>query len=187
MSLSTPLLKRCQNKCELCGADDPSQAYEVSAAPIAMEPDIALCDDCADQIASEQFDLNHWRCLNDSMWSAVPAVQAMSWRLLKKLDSETWAQAALDMLYLEDEVRLWAEAGAALEAAAVVHKDINGQILAAGDNVVITKDLDVKGTSFTAKRGTTVRGISLTQNPEHIEGRVNGTRIVILTRYVKKS
>lgn len=53
--------------------------------------------------------------------------------------------------------------------------------------MVIIKDLDVKGTSFTAKRGTTVRNISLTDNPEHIEGRVNGTRIVILTKFVKKA
>lgn len=50
------------------------------------------------------------------------------------------------------------------------------------------KDLDVKGTSFTAKRGTLVRNISLDMdNHEHIEGRVNGTRIVILTKYVKKA
>ena len=50
------------------------------------------------------------------------------------------------------------------------------------------KDLDVKGTSFTAKRGTAVRGISLVaDNPEQIEGRVNGTQIIILTKYVKKA
>ena len=60
-------------------------------------------------------------------------------------------------------------------------------MLQAGDNIVIIKDLNVKGTSFVAKRGTAVRGISLTDNPEHIEGRVNGTRIVILTCFVKKS
>jgi len=71
---------------------------------------------------------------------------------------------------------------------AIVHRDSNGVALAAGDTVVIIKDLNVKGTSFTAKRGTAVRGISLVaDNPAHIEGRVNGQQIVILTQFVKKS
>ncbi|MDO7667525.1 MAG: PhnA domain-containing protein, partial [Pseudomonadota bacterium] len=38
-----------------------------------------------------------------------------------------------------------------------------------------------------AKRGTLVKAISLTDNPEHIEGRVNGTRIVLLTKFLKKA
>lgn len=59
--------------------------------------------------------------------------------------------------------------------------------LAVGDNVVLIKDLPVKGAGFTAKRGTPVRGISLVlDNPDHIEGRVEGQRIVILTQFVKK-
>ncbi|WP_372653863.1 PhnA domain-containing protein, partial [Draconibacterium sp.] len=50
------------------------------------------------------------------------------------------------------------------------------------------KDLNVKGGGFTAKRGTAVRNISLVHdNPEHIEGKVNGQHIVILTQYVKKN
>ncbi|MDO6805063.1 alkylphosphonate utilization protein, partial [Wenyingzhuangia sp. 1_MG-2023] len=65
--------------------------------------------------------------------------------------------------------------------------DVNGVALAAGDNVTLIKDLDVKGTSMTAKRGTAVRGISLSDNPKHIEGRVNGQRIVIIAAYCKKS
>jgi protein PhnA len=68
------------------------------------------------------------------------------------------------------------------------HIDSNGVVLQAGDTVVLVKDLDVKGAGFTAKRGTAVRGISLVaDNPEHIEGRVNGQQIVILTKFVKKS
>jgi Uncharacterized Zn-ribbon-containing protein involved in phosphonate metabolism len=70
---------------------------------------------------------------------------------------------------------------------ASVHKDANGAVLQRGDNVVLIKDLPVKGAGFTAKRGTAVRGISLVaDNPEHIEGRVEGQRIVILTQFVKK-
>ena len=61
-------------------------------------------------------------------------------------------------------------------------------MLVAGDNVTLIKDLDVKGTGFTAKRGTAVRNIGLVANDaEHIEGRVNGVKIHILTCYLKKS
>ena len=49
------------------------------------------------------------------------------------------------------------------------------------------KDLPVKGAGFTAKRGTAVRGITLVpDNAGHIEGRVEGQRIVILTEFVKR-
>lgn len=68
----------------------------------------------------------------------------------------------------------------------VVHKDTNGVVLSAGDTVTIIKDLNVKGAGFTAKRGTAVRNISLTPNPEQIEGRVNGVKIVLLTCFLKK-
>jgi len=55
-------------------------------------------------------------------------------------------------------------------------------------NTRFIKDLNVKGGGFMAKRGTVVRGISLAaNNPEHIEGRVNGQQIVILTQFVKKT
>jgi protein PhnA len=93
------------------------------------------------------------------------------------------------MMYLDDELLAWAKAGAEAESDddAVIHKDGNGAVLSAGDTVTLIKDLDVKGTSFTGKRGTAVRNISLVQsNPEHIEGRVNGTQIVILTKFVKR-
>lgn len=70
---------------------------------------------------------------------------------------------------------------------ALAHKDSNGVTLNAGDTVTIIKDLNVKGAGFTAKRGTAVRNISLTSNPEQIEGRVNGVKIVLLTCFLKKS
>jgi len=74
------------------------------------------------------------------------------------------------------------------DADTLQHIDSNGAVLSAGDTVTLTKDLNVKGANFTAKRGTAVRGISLVHdNPEQIEGRVNGQKIVILTRFVKKA
>jgi hypothetical protein len=68
------------------------------------------------------------------------------------------------------------------------HRDSNGVPLAVGDTVVLIKDLSVKGAGFTAKRGTFVRGISLVVGDDaHIEGRVNGQRMIILTEFVKKN
>ena len=93
------------------------------------------------------------------------------------------------MLYLDEETLAWAQATGEgqTDEDAVIHKDCNGALLSAGDTVTLTKDLNVKGTSFTAKRGTSVRGISLmVGNDAHIEGRVHGQRIVILTEFVKK-
>jgi len=136
---------------------------------------------------------DHWRVLTETMWSQVPAVQVVAWRMLRRLRSEGWASEALDMLYLEDEVREWAESGddsgdADAVTESVIHRDSNGAVLSAGDTVTLIKDLNVKGAGFTAKRGTAVRGISLVHdNAAHIEGRVSGQQIVILTEFVKKS
>jgi len=135
-------------------------------------------------------DAHHWRCLNESMWSQVPAVQVVAWRMLTRLSTEGWAQGLRDMLYLDEKTQVWAQAtdeGKSNETT-VKHVDSNGTTLESGDTVTLIKDLDVKGANFTAKRGTVVRGISLVaDNPEHIEARVNGQRIVILTQFVKKA
>lgn len=187
MSLSKTIAERCNGCCELCGAENAHHEYEVSEAPAQTPATIGLCDTCFSQITSSELSSRHWQCLKDSMWHQEPAIQVMAWRLLKRLDSEIWAQDALDMLYLDETLQHWADAGLAAENGAPVHLDSNGTKLSAGDNVVVIKDLDVKGTRFVAKRGTAVRGIALSNNPEHIEGKVNGTRIVLLTKYVKKS
>ncbi len=189
MPIEQALQERSGNKCELCGSVDNLSVYEV---PPVAEPNsdksILVCDTCNTQINSnDNYNMTHWRCLNDSMWSPVPAVQVMAYRMLKRLNSESWAQDLLDMIYLEDDVRAWGDSGfgdAPEDEEPTL--DNNKATLAAGDNVVLIKDLVVKGANFTAKRGTPVRNISLTSNPLHIEGRVNGTRIVIISDYVKK-
>jgi protein PhnA len=94
------------------------------------------------------------------------------------------------MLYLDDATLAWAKAGAPGTGSSdeVKHLDSNGGVLEAGDTVTIIKDLNVKGSSLVAKRGTAVRNISLVRdNAEQIEGRVEGQQIVILTKFVKKS
>lgn len=189
MSIDPKLMQRSDSKCELCTSPQELTTYDVPHSEGQSHSTIVVCSTCNSQINSpEALDTNHWRCLNDSMWSSTPAVQVMAYRLLKRLESEVWAQELLDMLYLDEELQSWADAGIEEpeEDDRDPTKDSNGTTLQAGDNVVIIKDLDVKGTSMTAKRGTAVRGISLTNNPEHIEGRVNGQRIVILSCYVKK-
>ncbi|MDO6682608.1 MULTISPECIES: alkylphosphonate utilization protein [unclassified Oceanobacter] len=187
MSIEHTLLERSNHSCELCGATDDLSPWAVPPQELASSDNhILLCPHCLAQIEGAELDQNHWRCLNDSMWSQVPVVQVMAYRMLKRLSTETWAQDLMDMLYLEDDTRKWAEAGAAAEDEEPT-LDVNGVALAAGDNVTLIKDLDVKGTSMTAKRGTAVRGISLSDNPKHIEGRVNGQRIVIIAAYCKKS
>lgn len=191
MSIENELRARSESKCELCGATEQLGIYEVPpTCDGSAEQCILICHTCREQIDNpDEVDANHWRCLNDSMWSPVAAVQVMAWRMLTRLKNEGWPQDLLDMMYLEDDTRAWAEAGHADEATDdVIHRDSNGAVLAVGDTVTLIKDLNVKGGGFTAKRGTAVRNIRLVaDNAEHIEGRVNGQQIVILTQFVKKS
>jgi len=178
------LMDRSGGVCELCGASEELIAYEVEPSDGSTEQSILLCKICKEQISNpDTIDENHWRCLNDSMWSQEPAVQVMAYRMLKRLNN----QDLLGMLYLEPEVQEWADAqnNDISEDSAEV-KDSNGTTLQAGDSVTIIKDLEVKGAGFTAKRGTVVKNIGLNGIEGQIEGRVNGTRIVLLTKFLKK-
>ncbi len=182
------LLKRSNNTCELCGSTENLNIYKVEPENHPGN-EIVVCETCLEQIENpDKMDANHWRCLNESIWSEIPAVQVISWRLLHRLKNETWPQDLLDMMYMDEETREWAEStGEGSEEEQVIHKDSNGAVLNNGDSVVLIKDLKVAGAGFTAKRGTAVRRISLVaDNPEHIEGKVEGQHIVILTKYVKK-
>ena len=200
MSTEKELIARSESKCELCSATDNLSVYEIpprsdagsdTGSDASPDKSVLLCSTCREQIEDpEKVDANHWRCLNDSMWSQIPAVQVMAWRMLTRLSSEGWPQDLLDMLYLDDDSLAWAQAtGEGIsDEDKVIHKDSNGAVLETGDTVVLIKDLNVKGANFTAKRGTAVRKISLVpDNAKHIEGRVEGQQIVILTEFVKKS
>jgi len=191
MNIEKALRERSGCKCELCGTADNLQVYEVPPEGKGIEQSILVCDTCLTQInQQETVDVNHWRCLNDSMWSQIPAVQVMAWRMLTRLKSEGWPQDLLDMLYLDDNLLAWARSTENDDGSenTIKHLDANGAQLQSGDTVTLIKDLNVKGANFTAKRGTAVRGISLVRdNPEQIEGRVSGQQIVILTKFVKKS
>jgi len=193
MNTEESLRTRSTSQCELCTAADHLAVYEVPASPgNGSEASLLLCTTCRQQIENpENMEPNHWRCLNDSMWSEVPAVQVVAWRLLQRLQTEAWARDLLEILYLEENTLAWAQALNVPEGedeAQLQHLDSCGALLTAGDTVTLIKDLVVKGGGFTAKRGTAVRGITLVlDNVEHIEGRVNGQKLVILTQFVKRN
>lgn len=185
------LQDRSGSCCEMCKSTENLKSYDLPNSPSDInETNVLLCETCLNQIENpDTIDANHWRCLNDSMWSEFPAVQVLSWRMLNRLKSEGWTQDLLDMMYLDEETLDWAKADGDGVASAdlIIHRDSNGAVLEAGDTVVLIKDLDVKGSSLTAKRGTAVRRISLVHdNTEQIEGKVEGQQIVILTKFVKK-
>ena len=191
MNVEKELQDRSGSKCELCDATNDLKAYEVPPKSDGkVDHSILVCETCFEQIEDpEKVDVNHWRCLNDSMWSEVPSVKVMAWRMLNRLKSEGWPQDLLDMLYLDEDTLAWAKATGEGESETdtLNHVDSNGAVLQAGDSVVLIKDLKVKGANFIAKRGTAVRRISLVaDNPGQIEGRVNDQHIVILTQFVKK-
>jgi protein PhnA len=93
------------------------------------------------------------------------------------------------MLYLDDEKLAWAKATGDHDndGSVDLHKDTNGILLLTGDSVILTKSLDVKGTSMNAKMGTVIKNIRLVpENTGQIEGKIEGQMIVILTKYVRK-
>ncbi len=192
MSVEKELLERSGSKCELCSATENLKVFEVPPVSTGgVDGSLLACTTCISQIENpDTTDANHWRCLNDSMWSEFIAVQAVAWRMLSRLGSEGWPQDLLDMLYLDEDTLKWAQATGEGEdeSEKIIHRDVNGVILEAGDNVVLIKDLKVKGSSMVAKQGSAVRRISLDpENAEYIEGKVDGQHIVIITKYVKKT
>ena len=66
-------------------------------------------------------------------------------------------------------------------------KDSNGNLLAEGDAVTVIKDLKVRGSSIVIKRGTKVKNIGLTDNEEEVEGKVDGTVMVLKACILKKA
>ncbi len=191
MSITNQLQSRCDGSCEICG----TKATEIKAYTVppkketTAETAVALCDTCYQQIsASDYSNSNYWRCVTGSIWSEVQPVQALSYKILQTLKNEDWAAETLDTIYVDEAVMDWANAEAMMEAAKVIHKDSNGNILEAGDTVVLIQNLNVKGANFIAPKGTIVRKIRLVpDNAEQIEGKIEGDTIVILTKYVRKS
>lgn len=191
MSVLEQLNKRSASQCELCSSKENLKVYLVPPVTTGgLDGSLLGCEICIDQIENpDTTDPNHWRCLNDCMWSEYAVVKVVAWRMLSRLRSEAWSQDLIDMMYIEEETLKWAKASGdiAEEDQQIIHRDVNGAVLQNGDSVVLIKDLKVKGSSLVAKQGTAVRRISLDrENAEYIEGKLGPTQIVLITKYVKK-
>lgn len=78
------------------------------------------------------------------------------------------------------------DAATAAESGVDVARDSNGAELLDGDAVTVIKDLKVKGSSMVIKRGTKVKSIRLTDNPEEVDCKIDGSSIVLKTCFLKK-
>jgi protein PhnA len=180
--------QRSGGKCEVCGNDQNIEIITIGPHQgLGADELICICSTCKTQYeGTDEIQEAHWRCLNDAMWSDVPSVKVLSYRMLNRLKHLGWSQDLLDMFYADEELIQWANSGM-VDESEPKHLDSNGILIQSGDTVTLIKDLEVKGAGFTAKRGTAVRNIRVVQdNHEHIEGKVNGQSIIILTKYVKK-
>ncbi|HRN92308.1 MAG TPA: PhnA domain-containing protein [Ferruginibacter sp.] len=191
MNTESQVKERCNNSCELCHSTSQVALYEIQPQDKSnVNNTIMVCATCLSQIEKkEPLQSNHWKILSETMWSEVPGVQVVAWRILNRLKNEAWAAEQLDMLYLDEDNLAWAKAAGDEDddGSVDIHTDVNGAILQNGDTVVLTKSLDVKGSNLNAKMGTVVKNIRLVpDNTEQIEGKIEGQIIVILTKYVRK-
>jgi protein PhnA len=183
------LKDRSGSVCEISGVEHDLVVYVLPPTnERTVENSVLIAKHLKDQIENpETMNENDWRGLSDSMWNEHLPVQILSWRMLARLKNTD----LLDMMYLDEEALEWAKAtdeGAEEDENKIVHKDSNGVTLLDGDSVVLIKDLDVKGATFTAKRGAAVHNIKLVWDDANlIEGRVENQNIYILTQYVKKT
>jgi len=110
------LVRRSRSHCELCGRNGIKlDVYEVP--PLEEDPSvdgcIFICDGCRKQVTEPNKMIpSNWRCLNNTLYSEVPAVQVMAFRMLRRLAAreEHWAQELLEHAYLEPETEAWANA-----------------------------------------------------------------------------
>ncbi|RVU83309.1 hypothetical protein EOL70_16395 [Leucothrix sargassi] len=186
MSVDALLLKRGNSQCEFCGSPEGLATYDVPPITLkSLDKSVLVCSTCLDQIENpDKMQPNHWRCLNDTMWSETAAIQVMSWRLLNRLKGEGWPEELLEMMYMEDDIKKWAMADQRVVDGPTL--DSNGVALGVGDTVIMIKDVFITGMNITAKRGMVVKNVSLTDTDRSIEGNLNGTRVVLGAKTVKK-
>ena len=137
MNIEHELLKRSGGKCELCGGIENLKVFKV--LPIKkddLSDNILTCLTCKDQLENTGTEnLNHWRCLNESIWNENIAVQVVSYRMLTRLSNESWPKELLEMIYFDDETLIWANAGIEnVDEKKIIHRDANGVILSTGDS-----------------------------------------------------
>jgi protein PhnA len=179
------LENRSGGTCECCSASPAQFAFTVSPKKEEPQNQVALCDVCFTDV-EKLSQVEHWRCVEGSIWNPEAAVQALSYRIANQLKgSASWAQNLLDSVEIDEDIVSWANSN---QMNQIVHLDAFGNTLENGDTVVLTQALDVKGTSFSAPKGTVVKKIRLVHDQsDQIEGKINEQTIVILTKFVKKN
>lgn len=70
---------------------------------------------------------------------------------------------------------------------AKVFKDSNGNILVDGDSVILIKDLKVKGSSITLKKGTKIKNIKLKSGDHDVDCKVEGQSFMLKSEFLKKA
>ncbi len=102
MKIEERIAKRSEGKCELCQTASKLHLYEVEPVDSRYADNcIMICDTCLAQIGKKaELDSEYWRFLGETMWSEVPGIQVVSWRMLNRLRNESWAMDNLDMMYL---------------------------------------------------------------------------------------
>ena len=103
------LARRSKSKCELTGASGvPLHTYEIP--PVTSDPKLSrcimICEDAIDQIKQPELIVaDQWRNLGELIWSDIPAVQIMAYRILQHLaKQENWARDMLEEAYIDDEI-----------------------------------------------------------------------------------
>ncbi len=112
--LGRGLARRAGSRCELCQASGTRLA-PYAVPPVPAEPDLEktafLCETCLEGVAGKgSVDAHHWRCLQESVWSEVPAVQVSAVRKLREIAEDPdvfWARECLESLYLEPDIEDW--------------------------------------------------------------------------------
>lgn len=109
------LARRAKSKCEITGASGvPLWPYEVP--PVGESPDIdrtlLVSENCHEMLDHpDRLAGRGWQCLTEAVWSDMPAVQVVAWRMLRELAKrEDWAREALQEVFLDPEIEAWAMA-----------------------------------------------------------------------------
>jgi len=107
------LVRRSRSRCECCSRSG-SRLEILELEPLLEEPApdhaLFLCESCIKQIQHpEKMNPHDWRCLHDTIWSELPALQVLSVRLLRRLAdrNETWAEELLEQCVLESTIEEW--------------------------------------------------------------------------------
>jgi len=112
--LGKDLARRAKSKCELTGTSGvPLRSYEVP--PVGEDPILErtlLISEACHEVLEHPNRLKgrEWQCLAEVVWSEMPAVQVVAWRMLHHLaKSEDWAREVMQELFLDEEVEEWAK------------------------------------------------------------------------------